>query len=89
MKASGSQRRNQCSLVMVKLGSGTLPQAVAQPAGPPGRAERSVAVSGADSVSFQSLAGRSTSPSASRTTRPCCCAAMAMADGVSRAGRAA
>ncbi len=64
---------------MVKLGTGTLPQLVAQSAAPPGSELMSSAASGADSVSFQSLAGRSTSPFESVTTSPCCCAATAIA----------
>jgi hypothetical protein len=36
--------------------------------------------SGADSVSFQSFAGRITSSSAPSTTIPCCCPATAIAD---------
>ena len=80
---SGSFRRSQCSLVMVKLGTGTLPHASAQAARPPGRAPSSMPVSAADSVSFQSLAGRRASPSSPTTTRPCCCAATAMAHGAS------
>ena len=38
---SGSQRRSHRSLVMVKLARGTLPQASAQAAAPPGSAARS------------------------------------------------
>ena len=47
-----------------------------------GRApRRAPRASGADSVSFHSLAGRSTSPSASSTTSPCCWPATATATG--------
>ena len=67
---SGSWRRSQRSFVIVKLATGTLPQASAQALGP--SSSTSAAASSADSVSFQSLAGRSTSPPASSTTSPCC-----------------
>ena len=67
---SGSHRRSHASLVIVKLATGTLPQASAQASAP--SASTRAAASGADSVSFQSFAGRSTSPASSSTTSPCC-----------------
>src|SRR5450759_1139207 len=45
---------------------------------PPKSASRSIA-SGAERVSFQSIAGRSGLPAASRQTRPCCCPATEIA----------
>ena len=62
---------------MVKAGTGTLPHASDHPEGPSRATSRSA--SSADSVSFHSLAGRSTSPWPSRTTSPCCWAATATA----------
>ena len=59
------------------------------PPGPRAARRASSSVSGADSVSFHSLAGRRTSPSSSRTTRPCCCAATARAAGRCVVGHAA
>src|SRR5947207_9326006 len=56
---------------------GTLPHAAAHPRAP--RRSTSAVACGADSVSFQSFAGRSTRPRPSSTTRPCCCAATATA----------
>ena len=52
---------------------GTLPHAKAHRSGP--SLATIAAVSAADSVSFQSFAGRIERPAASTTTIPCCCAA--------------
>ena len=71
--AAGSCLANHASLVTVNDATGTEPQASAH-APAPSRSTSSAA-SGADVVSFQSLAGRTGSPSPSSTTRPCCCAA--------------
>ena len=59
-QASGSLRCNHDSLVIVKLATGTSPQASAQACRPPGNWSISHAASGADSVSFHSFAGRMT-----------------------------
>ena len=71
-QCSGSQRCSHESLVMVKAATGTLPQAAAHAAAPSGSCCSSQPASGADSVSFHSLAGRITAPAASSTTMPCC-----------------
>ena len=71
-QCSGSLRCSHDSLVIVNAATGTLPQASAHAAAPPGSCFSSQPASGADSVSFQSLAGRTTSPAASSTTMPCC-----------------
>src|SRR5580692_9523177 len=59
---------------MVKEGVRTLPQRRAHSSAPSWPVRASVC--GADSESFQSFAGCTGVPSASRATRPCCCAAM-------------
>ena len=64
---------SQASLVIVKLATGTEPHASAHACRPPASRSISAAASGADSVSFHSLAGRMTSRRSSRTTIPCCC----------------
>lgn len=71
-------------MVTVKLGTGTLPHASAQAAAP--NASTRASASGADSVSFQSLAGRRTAPASSSTTSPCCWPPTAMAAGRCRSG---
>jgi hypothetical protein len=68
--APGRLARSQASLVMVKEAVGTEPHAAAHPSGP--RAATSSAAWGADSTSFQSLAGWTGWPAASRATSPCC-----------------
>ncbi len=76
---SGSTRAIHRALVTVNAATGTLPTASAQASGPPSSAMRSSA-SGAERVSFHSRAGRTTSPSSSRATIPCCWPAMLSAD---------
>ena len=58
---SGSHRRSHASLVMVKRRTGTLPHACGPRHRPPS-SSTSASASTADSVSFQSFAGRSTAP---------------------------
>src|SRR5205085_3660472 len=77
-KAAGSDRCSQDSLVTVSAAAGTVPQALAHASGPPS-CLMSHAASGAVSVSFHSLAGRSGEPSLSHATRPCCWAATEIA----------
>ena len=67
------------SFVMVKLATGTCPHASAHASAP--NSTTRAAASSDDSVSFQSLAGRSTSPVASRATSPCCWPPTAIAAG--------
>ena len=74
---SGSVRRSQAQRVIVNEGTGTTPTRSAHPAAP--SSSRSASASGAERVSFQRTAGRSGRPSASVTTRPCCCAATEIA----------
>src|SRR6185312_5572850 len=69
--SSGSCSASQRSLVTVKLATGTDPTASAHFSGPPSSAISSVAAP-ADRVSFQSRAGRTTSPASSSATMPCC-----------------
>ncbi len=57
--------------------TGTLPMASAHSLAPSSATRSSAAP--AERVSFQSSAGRTTAPSASRQTIPCCCPATAMA----------
>ena len=59
-QASGSERCSHDNFVMVNAATGTDPHALAQPASAPARWSISHRASGADSVSFQSLAGRTT-----------------------------
>jgi hypothetical protein len=75
---------------MVNAATGTVPHACAHASGPSSFPINQSA-SGADSVSFQSLAGRMTAPAASSTTRACCWAAtlMALTGGVPASWRAA
>src|SRR3954447_4374671 len=68
---SGSWSRSQRSLVTVNDATGTSPTASTQGCGPPSSSIRSRAAC-AERVSFHSSAGRTTSPSSSRQTMPCC-----------------
>ena len=66
----GSFSANHASFVIVNAATGTEPHSLAQRCAPISATIRSAW--GADSVSFQSFAGRSGTPVASVTTRPCC-----------------
>ena len=77
-KASGSERCSHDSLAIVSAATGTVPHALAHASGPP-NCLISQPASGADSVSFHSLAGRTGEPRASHATSPCCWAATEMA----------
>ena len=65
--------------------TGTLPTTFAHASAP--EPSTSAAASGADSVSFQSLAGRTTRRSSSSTTIPCCCPATVIASTSAPASR--
>ena len=69
---SGSLRCSHDSFVTVNAATGTLPQASAHAVAPRSSCLISQPASGADSVSFQSFAGRITWPAASMATMPCC-----------------
>ena len=76
--SSGSCSRSHASLVIVNDATGTDADRIGPaPAAP--QASTSASACGADSVSFQSLAGRSTCRSSSSTTMPCCWPATEMA----------
>src|SRR5438128_1478891 len=75
---SGSHRWSHDSLLIVNDATGTEPHAFTHGSGPPS-CSTSHAASGADSVSFQSLAGRITCAWSSSATSPCCWAAIAIA----------
>src|SRR5437763_14624609 len=73
-KVSGSERCSHDNLEIVSAATGTVPHALDHGSGPPSCLISQLA-SGADSVSFQSLAGRTGAPSAAQATSPCCWAA--------------
>ena len=75
---SGSCVASHRSFVTVNEALGTLPVCSAHQPGPPSSAISSRAA-GAERRSFQSSAGRITSPASSTTTMPCCWAATAIA----------
>ena len=68
---SGSARASQRSLVTVNDAGGTEPTWSAQACGPPSSATRSIA-SGPERLSFHSSASRTSAPSSSKVTMPCC-----------------
>jgi hypothetical protein len=76
--ASGCDRCSHDSFVAVNAATGTLPTASAQGSAP-SSCSISQSASGADSVSFHSLAGCTGSSSASSATMPCCCPATLIA----------
>ena len=82
--SSGVVAASHASFVMVIDGTGTTPVVFAHRSGP--RWRTSALEAAADSVSFQSFAGRSGAPAPSRTTSPCCCPATAERGDVAGAG---
>src|SRR5947208_664147 len=69
---SGSCVRSHSTLGAVYPGRNVFPVSARTRPGPPSRSVKATH-SAAVVVSFQSFAGRTGSPSASRQTRPCCC----------------